>query len=192
MPLCSHCNRNVSRKTELLHRKYGARPRLTADAVAAFRKSAKLPKARVTCSKIRASSPTSEADVSMDGGPSIQQSDHNFAMDTDKVNPRLDESRDAIVEIAMSNARTRLWPEGTRPYAARVDDYESDEEDIEENSGDGSCVVDDWSFDYDDDIIDLTEYADELSAWDQLGEEFEREANENSELVPRPLRLCQC
>ena len=84
----------------------------------------------------------------------------------------------------MNNARTYLWPDGTRPYAARVDDYESDAEDEEgdddDDDGDG---VDDGSFD--DDIIDVTDYANGLSAWDELGEEFEREASENRKLIPR-------
>lgn len=185
MPWCSHCNRNVSVRTEFLHRKHGVRPRLTTDAVAAFRKSVKTSTARITRNKARVSPPTPAPDVSMNEGPSAQQVDHDFVMDTSATIYRLDESRDTLFRTAMSSAQSRLWPEGTRPYAARVDDYESDAEDEEENGNDGGNGMNDWSFDDDeDDVIDITEYANGLSAWDELGEEFEREAGENGQLVP--------
>lgn len=184
MPFCSHCSRNVSRKTELLHRKHGARPRLTTDVVAAFRKSAKISAARIAHAKvhIQVAPLVSESDAFMDEGPSTQQPDHDFALDTNIATHTFDESRDGIFRAAMNGARTHLWPDGTRPYAARVDDYESDAEDEEEND-DGSDGVDDGSFD--DDTIDVTDYANRLSAWDELGEEFEREASENCKLIPR-------
>ena len=53
-----------------------------------------------------------------------------------------------------------------------MDDYESDEEDEPDNVEDCSCEVDDWSFD-DMDDVDMSEYANGLSLWDELGEDFE-------------------
>jgi hypothetical protein len=183
MPFCSHCNRNVCRKTELLHRKHVVRPRLTTDAVAAFRKSAK--SSRITRKHTRQVSPSNfEPDVLMDEELSTPQPDHDPAMDTSAATCEFDESRDAIFRAAMSSAQTHLWPEGTRPYAARVDDHESDGEDVAENDEDGGDGVHAWSFD-DDETVDVTDYATELSAWDELGVEFEREASENGKLVSK-------
>jgi hypothetical protein len=61
-----------------------------------------------------------------------------------------------------------------------VDDYESDEEDEPDDEEDCSREIDDWSFD-DMDDVDVSEYANGLSPWDELGEDFEREAVENGE-----------
>lgn len=83
----------------------------------------------------------------------------------------------------MASARTYLWPEGTRPYTAQVDHYKSGAEDEDQTDGGGSNEVDDWLFD--DDTIDVSDYTNELSVWDELGEEFEREASENRKLAPR-------
>jgi len=82
----------------------------------------------------------------------------------------------------MSNAQMRMWPDGIRPYAARVDNYESDDED---SGDDGEDCRDgmDWSFDDEDESLNVTEYADGLSAWDELGEDFEQEFVENGTLL---------
>ena len=63
----------------------------------------------------------------------------------------------------------------------RVDDYESDEEDGV-NSEECRNEMDDWSFGDDGDSINVNEFTDGLSAWDELGEEFECEAVENGKL----------
>jgi hypothetical protein len=182
MPFCSHCSRNVSKKTELLHRKHGTRPRLTVDAVAAFRKSGKASIVRNVRKRARTQglrpSPELDLDVQMNGDdPSSRPADHHFAIDT--AAQILDVSRDEIFEAAMGDAQMRVWPDGTCRYAARVDDYESDEENGEESGDDHSRGKDESIFDDTDSSIDVAEYANGLSAWDELGEEFEREAVEN-------------
>lgn len=173
MPFCSHCNRNVSRTTELLHRKHRVRPRLTADAVAAFRKSVKSV-VKNTRRWVRARSPLPHSeDVLMDDeSPSTpQQADHDDILPT-HVDPR-----HALLEATTRNTQARTWPHG-RQYAARVDDYESDDEDDLQDEEDRSREVDVWSFD-DTDDFDVSEYTNGLSPWDELGEDFEREAVEN-------------
>jgi hypothetical protein len=79
----------------------------------------------------------------------------------------------------MNYVQQATWPGGVHPLAARVNDYNSKDEDKE---GDiiGSKFEDDMDNWVDEDEeIDLAKYAEGLSAWDQLGKEFKREATKN-------------
>lgn len=173
MTFCSHCNRNVSRTTELLHRKHGVRPRLTADAVAAFRKSTTTSAPKKP--GLRQPFPLqSEEDVMMhdEALSSVQHVD-----DDNGLGRHVLDTRHALFDATIRSAEARTWPHGTQRYAAQVDDYESDDEDEVGKEDDGGSKIDDWSFD--DDGFDVLEYTNGLSPWDELGVDFEREAVEN-------------
>ena len=66
-----------------------------------------------------------------------------------------------------------IWPNGVRPYQAYVGDADSDNDGSISDGGDGS---EGFNGKDGEDTVDVTNYAEGLSAWDQLGVEFEQEA----------------
>lgn len=170
MPWCSHCSRTVSRNTEILHRKHKVRPRLVSAAVNAYRASAKVSSIghkRIAALQRLPSTP---------GGSDSEMEDIGSVVDQCGNAADVFDSQSSM---DVNYVQQATWPGGVRPFAARVNDYDSEDEE-EEGDVIGSKFEDDMDNWVDEDEeIDLAEYAEGLSAWDQLGEEFEREAAEN-------------
>jgi hypothetical protein len=170
MPWCAHCRRNVSATTENLHRKHAKRPRLVAAAVQAFRLSEKLP----TAKKSKPKRPLSHADPP---APTFDIEMEDYFESDEMVD---DGAPATYIEPhpGLQNTQVAIWPNGVRPYRAYVEDADSDNDGSISDGGDGSEGFDDEDGE---DTVDVTNYAEGLSAWDQLGVEFEQEAAASGE-----------
>ena len=169
MPWCAHCRRNVCAATENLHRKHAKRPRLVAAAVQAFRLSKKLSKRKME----NAPSPHAEPPAPTFDIETEDYFEHDEMVDDGAP------ATDTEPHPGLQNTQVAIWPNGVRPYRAYVEDADSDDEDG--NISDGGDGGEGFNGEDGEDTVDVTSYAEGLSAWDQLGVEFEREAAASGE-----------